>query len=201
MLSQNPQVPGTWYHYLLIAFFIQAPDCQVRGQVRPNFHPVQPQTNLQQVQTPKVIWRSMAPEPRAQKANTHPTQYQDTTTTIKQGRPVDGAMRFHQQEWQELTDNPWIIQCTQDPRTDRDPTRELLCALSLENTRAELVLEREVQDLLAKDAIDPTTKSSFSGPMIVVPQERRGWHPECVPLSLSLQDGEYQQCEGCYPGE
>ena len=44
--------------------------------------------------------------PRAQKANTHPTQCQDTTTTIKQqSRPVGGALRFHCQEWHKLTNN------------------------------------------------------------------------------------------------
>ena len=39
------------------------------------------------------------------------------------------------------------------------------------------VLEREVQDLLAKDAIEPTTKSGFFSPMFVVPKKGGGWRP------------------------
>ena len=92
--------------------FIDSTYC--RGQVGLSFHFIQTQTDLQQVQTPTVIRRSIVPVPRAQKANMYPTQCQDTTTTIKQqGRPVGGALSFHHQEWQKLTDHPWIIQCTQ----------------------------------------------------------------------------------------
>ena len=125
-------------------------------QVRPSFHPVQTQTDLQQVQTdlqqvqtPKVIGRSMAPVPRAQKANTHPTQCQDITTTIKQqGRPVGGALRFKCQEWQKLTDN-----------------HELLCALSSEATRAEHSPRERDSGSPSKE---PTTKSGFFSLMFVV---------------------------------
>ena len=173
-----------WYHHPLIAFFYPSAWLSSTGTGRANFHPVQPQTNLQQVQTPKVIRRSMAPGPRAQKANTHPTQCQDTTTTIKQGRPVGGAMSFHRQEWQELMDNPWIIQRTQGYHLELIGTPpENYSVLSPRRSPEQIrVLEREVQDLPAKDAIEPTTKSGFFGPMTVVSQERQGGG---IPLSTS----------------
>ena len=211
-LSQDPQIPGT-----LVSspsncrFFIQVPDWQVRGQVGPSFHPVQTQTDLQQVQNPKVIRRSMAPVPRAQKANTHPTQCQDTTTTIKQqSRPVGGALRFHCQEWQKLTDNPMdnTVHTRLPPRADRDPTRELPCALSSEATRAEQSPRERGSGSPSKGCNRANNKIRFLQPNVCSPKERRGVVPhyqpqevQCVPLSLSLQDGEYQQCEGCYPGE
>ena len=122
----------------------------------------------------------MAPEPRAQKAKTHAAQCQDTTTTlIQQGRPVSGALRFHHQEWQKLTDNPWIIQCTQGYHLELigTPPENYPVLSPRRPPEQSRVLEREVQDLLAKDAIEPTTKSGFFSPMFVVPKKDGGWRP------------------------
>ena len=122
----------------------------------------------------------MAPVPRAQKANTRPTQCQDTTTTIKQqSRTVGGALRFHCQEWQKLTDNPWIIQCTQGYHLELigTPPENYPVLSPRRPPEQSRVLEREVQDLLAKDAIEPTTKSGFFSPMFVVPKKDGGWRP------------------------
>ena len=122
----------------------------------------------------------MAPVPRAQKANTRPTQCQDTTTTIKQqSRTVGGALRFHCQEWRKLTDNPWIIQCTQGYHLELigTPPENYPVLSPRRPPEQSRVLEREVQDLLAKDAIKPTTKSGFFSPMFVVPKKDGGWRP------------------------
>ena len=93
-------------------------------------------------------------------------------------------------------------------RADRDPTRELPCALSSEATRAEQSPRERGSGSPSKGCDRANNKVRFLQPNVCSPQERRGvashYQPqevECVPLSLSLQDGEYQQCEGRYSGE
>ena len=94
------------------------------------------------------------------------------------------------------------------PRADRDPTRELPCALSSEATRAEQSPREKGSGSPSKGCNRANNKIRFLQPNVCSPKERWGVAPhyqpqevECIPLSLSLQDGEYQQCEGCYPGE
>ena len=93
-------------------------------------------------------------------------------------------------------------------RADRDPTRELPCGLSSEATRAEQSPRERGSGSPSKGCDRANNKVRFLQPNVCSPQERRRvashYQPqevECVPLSLSLQDGEYQQCEGRYPGE
>ena len=91
------------------------------------------------------------------------------------------------------------------PRADRDPTRELLCALSSEVTRAEQSPRERGSGSPSKGCNRANNKVRFLWPNDCSLPRKTGvashYQPqkvECVPLSLSLQDGEYQ---GCCPGE
>ena len=210
-MSQDPQIPGTWYHHPLIAVFY--PSARLAGtgtgraKLSPRTNPDRPSTSSDPQSHTEVNGASTKGPESQHAPNTLPRHHNNNKTTEQTSWrttlfSLPGMAEINRQPM----DN--TVHTRLPPRADRDPTRELPCALSSEATRAEQSPRERGSGSPSKGCNRANNKIRFLQPNVCSPKERRGVAPhyqpkevECIPLSLSLQDGEYKQCEGCYPGE
>ena len=210
-LSQDPQIPGTWYHHPLIAVFYPSawlPSTGTgRAKLSPRTTPDRPSTSSDlQSHTEVNGARIKGPEGQHTRSSM-PRQHNDINTT---GQASWWSTTFSPPGMAEITKQPMdnTVHIRLPLRADRDPTRELPCALPSEATGAEQS-PRERGSGSPSERCDRTNNEvGFLQSNVCSPQERWGvashYQPqevECVPLSVSLQDGAYLQCEGCYPGK
>lgn len=111
-----------------------------------------------------------------------PTSIQKPTNNQGQGTiPVGGALKHNLQAWERITQNPWILESTQGYHLefqDQPPPDNTHLPHPLPLTEEQTtVLDKEISDLIQKDAIEETSQEEgFFRPMFV-PKKDGGWRP------------------------
>ena len=130
-----------------------------------------------------------------------------------QGPPqVGGRLKHFRQNWQHITKDPWILQVVSGLRIQfRSPPLSVYHGRGIQQRlgrEQRLVLDREVQDLLSKQAVRPCPHrtDSFYSTLFAVPKKGGSRLAACdqpevtqlVPSAdTSLQDGNNPELEGC----
>ena len=98
----------------------------------------------------------------------------------KQSVPVGGALQTHFQAWTTITDNPWVLQSVLGHRLEwmkHPPTLSLATPQRRVSLEEEAVLDKEVQDLLEKNAIELSSNWGFFSQLFTVPKKGGGQRP------------------------
>ena len=96
---------------------------------------------------------------------------------------VGGRLKHFRQNWQHITKDPWILQVVSGLRIQfrSPPPLSLPCRGIQQRLGREqmLVLDREVQDLLSKQAVRPCPHRTdgFYSTLFAVPKKGGGWRP------------------------
>ena len=98
----------------------------------------------------------------------------------KQIVPVGGALQAHYQAWTTITDNPWVLQSVLGHRLEwskHPPTLSLAIPQRRVNQEQEAVLDKEVQDLLLKNAIELSSDWGYFSQLFTIPKKGGGQRP------------------------
>ena len=95
-------------------------------------------------------------------------------------RPVNGRLAFFTTNWEEITNDPWVLEATRAYKivSLRPKTKEPPGPIAIDQGQAQ-VMTQEIQELYKKGAIMPADcqDRSFISQMFLVPKSDTSWRP------------------------